>query len=65
MSVPKKRQTSSSRKKRAAHFALRKPNIQHCPNCKNPVVSHRACAQCGYYGGSQKIAPKKTKKKSS
>lgn len=46
-----KRKTSKSRrdKRRAANIKITAPNIIECPKCKAPNVSHRECAECGYY----------------
>jgi len=64
MSVPKKRRTASSAKKRRSHNALKKKNLSACPKCKKPVVSYRACGFCGYYKGREvvKIKVKKGEK---
>jgi len=63
MSVPKKRQTKGRTRRRRAHHALKTATPQKCPNCQQPIRSHRACSNCGYYGGSQKVSPKKKSKK--
>jgi large subunit ribosomal protein L32 len=53
MALPAHRNTSSSRKRRASHFALKKTNLAACPKCKQPKLQHNACANCGTYGGRQ------------
>jgi large subunit ribosomal protein L32 len=53
MGIPSQRRTSSSRKRRAAHFALKQQNLAECPKCKAAVLPHRACANCGTYAGRQ------------
>ena len=61
MAVPKRRTTRSKRNmRRANHDKVTAPNLIPCPNCGEPVVSHRACASCGYYKGRQVIAVKTT-----
>jgi large subunit ribosomal protein L32 len=27
------------------------PQLEECPHCHQPKRAHRACANCGYYGG--------------
>lgn len=55
MSVPKQRRTSSSKKRRASHFAIKSINLSECAKCKKPVLSHRVCAECGYYKGREAV----------
>ncbi|MEA2088360.1 MAG: 50S ribosomal protein L32 [Patescibacteria group bacterium] len=64
MSVPKKRRTKSSIKKRQSHNALKKISLSKCPKCKQPILSHTVCKNCGTYKGKQvlKIAVSKKKK---
>ncbi len=49
--VPKSRLNRASRRKRASHFALKKVKLTACPKCTKPIMSHHACAACGYYNG--------------
>ncbi len=51
MALPGHRRTSSHKRRRASHFALKKTNTLVCPKCKAAIVPHRACAQCGTYRG--------------
>ena len=51
MALPGHRRTSSDRKRRAAHFALKKKDLAACSKCKQPILAHRACANCGTYKG--------------
>ncbi|HXX70141.1 MAG TPA: 50S ribosomal protein L32 [Polyangiaceae bacterium] len=54
MAVPKRRKSRSKRDmRRAQHDKVTAPNLVPCPNCGEPVVSHRACASCGHYRGRQ------------
>ena len=55
MSVPKKRMTSSAKKQRASHFAIKKQNLVKCNNCQSALLPHRACPQCGWYKGKKVI----------
>jgi len=63
MGLPGHRRTSSDKRRRAAHFALRKINFFSCPKCKKPVLPHHACSYCGSYAGKQVLKIKSKKKK--
>lgn len=58
MGLPGHRRTSSHKRRRAAHFALKKVTLAACPKCKAPNLPHRACMNCGTYAGRQVIAMK-------
>ncbi|MBU1037065.1 50S ribosomal protein L32 [Patescibacteria group bacterium] len=68
MGLPSQKRTKSSKKRRAAHFALAKIKFNKCPHCQQPVLSHHACLNCGYYKGREAVKIKsaldKKKKKS-
>lgn len=51
MGLPGHRRTSSHKRRRAAHFALKKLALTVCPKCKAPAMPHRACPSCGTYAG--------------
>lgn len=51
MGLPGHRRTSSHKRRRAAHFALKAVSVSVCSNCKVPVLPHRVCAACGWYKG--------------
>jgi large subunit ribosomal protein L32 len=53
MGLPGHRRTSSHKRRRASHFALKRSNLSVCSHCKQPTVPHRVCANCGYYRGRQ------------
>lgn len=54
MGVPKKRTSSMRRdRRRAANFKLKPLNVVKCPKCKEPVLPHHACPNCGTYKGEQ------------
>ncbi|MEA3249135.1 MAG: 50S ribosomal protein L32 [Patescibacteria group bacterium] len=53
MALPVRKTTSSKRRKRSSHFALKSTNLAVCPKCKQPKLQHNACANCGTYGGRQ------------
>ncbi len=58
MGLPSKRRTKTSKKERAAHFALKKTVLNNCTKCGKPVMPHRACAKCGTYRGKEVLAIK-------
>ncbi len=49
MAVPKQRKTKSRRNQRRMHIFLKNPSLTYCPKCKEPVKSHTACLNCGFY----------------
>jgi large subunit ribosomal protein L32 len=53
MGLPGHRRTSSHKRRRAAHFALKKLVLATCAKCKATVMPHRACMNCGTYAGRQ------------
>lgn len=56
MAVPKRRQTHArSNKRRSANFKAEPPTYSECPQCHQPKLPHRVCANCGYYGGRQAV----------
>ena len=42
----------------ANHDKLAAPNLDPCPNCSSPSLSHRVCPSCGHYGGKAVVAKK-------
>jgi large subunit ribosomal protein L32 len=65
MGLPGKRRTKASKRRRAAHFALKSRKLMSCPKCHQPILPHRACGFCGFYRGKEiiKIKSKSDKKK--
>ena len=51
MALPGHRRTSSDKRRRAAHFALKKVNASKCSKCGESIISHQACKNCGTYKG--------------
>ena len=58
MGLPGHRRTSSHKRRRAAHFALKPLMLAPCPKCKEPALPHRACPSCGTYAGRQVLTLK-------
>ena len=55
MAVPKKKQSKARTAKRRANWKAQPPSFAACPQCKQPKLSHRVCANCGYYAGRQAL----------
>ncbi|NLN70901.1 MAG: 50S ribosomal protein L32 [Chloroflexi bacterium] len=53
--LPKRRVSSGRRDRRRAHDALKTSNFIVCPNCGEPRLPHRVCANCGHYQGREII----------
>lgn len=53
MGLPGHRRTSGDKRRRASHFALKPASFTTCSHCKQPVLPHRVCSNCGYYRGRQ------------
>ncbi len=51
--LPKRRVSSGRRDRRRAHDALKARNVVVCPNCGEPRLPHRVCANCGHYQGRE------------
>jgi large subunit ribosomal protein L32 len=61
MGVPKRRVSHARQGDRRAHLALELPQLEECPHCHQQKRSHRACLNCGYYGGRQVLEVKTAK----
>ncbi|MEK7122645.1 MAG: 50S ribosomal protein L32, partial [Patescibacteria group bacterium] len=60
--LPGKRLSSSSKRRRASHFAMKPAVLVACPQCKKQMSAHRACTFCGTYKG-RTVTKVKTKTK--
>ncbi len=49
MAVPKKRTGKAKQASRRANWKGEIPTITTCPNCKETVLAHTVCSNCGYY----------------
>ncbi|MFA6340738.1 MAG: 50S ribosomal protein L32 [Candidatus Paceibacterota bacterium] len=57
------RHNRSQRGSTRSHHALSGVGLTVCPDCKSPVMRHKACSNCGKYRGKVVIdMEKKTKK---
>ena len=48
--VPIKHHSKGKVGRRRSHLALKPVVVFACPNCKAPMLPHRACISCGKYG---------------
>ncbi len=62
MSVPKKKRTKGSKKRRASHFAIKKVKTVLCPKCRRAKLPHQVCAFCGSYKNKEILKSKLDKK---
>ncbi len=53
MPTPKRRHTSGMRDLRRSQVKAKKAQLAVCPKCKNPVLPHITCSNCGYYKGKE------------
>ncbi|KKU10814.1 MAG: 50S ribosomal protein L32 [Parcubacteria group bacterium GW2011_GWA1_45_7] len=53
--TPTRHHTKARRNKGRAHFALNTIKTTPCPKCKQQILPHRMCANCGTYRGKQVI----------
>ena len=51
MALPKRRQSKTRGRKRRTHYKSKATSIMKCPQCGETKMTHRACANCGYYRG--------------
>ncbi|MEG3639536.1 50S ribosomal protein L32 [Magnetococcus sp. PR-3] len=56
MAVPKKKTSKSKGRMRAAHHAVKAPNLSTCSNCQEPIMPHRVCPKCGWYDGREVVS---------
>jgi large subunit ribosomal protein L32 len=55
MAVPKKKQSKTRSRKRRATWKATAAAYSACPQCKQPKLAHRVCANCGSYAGRQAV----------
>lgn len=51
MPNPKRQHSKQRSRKRRTHQRLCIPQLNACPQCHKPILSHRVCPFCGYYKG--------------
>ena len=55
MATPKKKTTKQKTRSRASQWKTSPSTYSECPQCHQPKLPHRVCANCGYYAGRQAI----------
>ncbi|HBL39174.1 TPA: 50S ribosomal protein L32 [Candidatus Uhrbacteria bacterium] len=63
MPVPARRHSKTRTRSKRAHHALKAQNIGTCSNCQAPLLSHTACAACGFYKGKSVLNMARTKER--
>lgn len=58
MAVPKRKHSKARSRSRCTHDVEHVTSITHCLNCNNPLKTHQACANCGYYKGVKVLKTK-------
>ncbi|HLC07026.1 MAG TPA: 50S ribosomal protein L32 [Candidatus Babeliales bacterium] len=62
MPVPKRKRSRARRDSRFANKGIKVKAISGCLNCKDPIVPHTACKNCGFYKGVKVLATKADRK---
>ena len=52
MAEPKQRHSSTRSGNRRSHLATKAKILSVCPQCKQPIMPHRVCKNCGFYNGT-------------
>jgi large subunit ribosomal protein L32 len=56
MAVPKKKVSAARRdKRRSNNSKLSMPGMVQCPKCKEYILAHHVCKNCGSYDGKEII----------
>lgn len=55
MAQPKRRWSKERTHLKRSTWKLEEKNIGACPNCGEPILSHKACPSCGYYNKKQVV----------
>ncbi len=58
MPVPKRKRSRARRDSRFANKGIKVKAIAGCLNCKDPIVPHVACKNCGFYKGVKVLVTK-------
>ena len=58
MPVPKRKRSRARRDSRFAGKGMKVKNFSGCPNCKEPLMPHVVCKECGHYKGVKVMVTK-------
>lgn len=61
--VQMKKRTKSATNNRRSHHALKQKTLLLCAKCKQSVMPHRVCANCGSYRSVERVKIKTPKAK--
>ena len=61
MALPKQRHTRHRRDRARKQYDTTFVNTSRCPQCEGPVLTHKACPQCGTYKGREVVKMKAPK----
>lgn len=62
MAVPKGKISKARKHSRKANWKLSLPAIVTCPQCRQKMLAHRVCKNCGYYNGVQVVVHEEEEK---
>jgi large subunit ribosomal protein L32 len=54
--LPKKKTSTSRKRRRRSHLGMSVPALVSCPQCRSPRPAHQACPVCGTYRGREVLA---------
>ncbi len=63
MPLPKKQHSRGRGRRRRTHWKIKLAGFGPCPQCRQPIMSHRVCPFCGFYKGKQVVELKVKKEK--
>jgi len=55
MAAPRHSHTRSKVGKSRMHKYIKNVQLNVCPKCKKPILSHTVCLNCGFYKGTEAI----------
>jgi large subunit ribosomal protein L32 len=55
MATPKRKKGRSPTRHRGSQWKAQPPTYAECPQCHQPKLPHRVCANCGYYAGREAV----------
>ena len=58
MALPKRRHSKARTRTRRSTWKISAVGTNACPQCHEPKVPHRVCANCGYYAGRKVVEAK-------
>ncbi len=58
MPVPKRKRSRARRDSRFANKGIKVKAIASCPQCKQAVMPHQVCMNCGHYKGRKVMVTK-------